>query len=65
MNQRVKNKIVNQYSKDFIFIKDWKSTRDIERALNFKHSNISSCCLGGLKTAYGFIWRYRKNLTNV
>lgn len=37
---------------------EWESLRQIERELGFNHSNISSCCKGHTKTAYGFKWCY-------
>lgn len=58
-NRRTKSKIVYQYTRDSqVFVHKWNSTREIERDLGFKHSNISACCLGKQKTAYGFIWLY-------
>lgn len=34
------------------------STIEIERLFGFSCGNISKCCNGKLKTAYGYIWRY-------
>lgn len=41
-------------------IREWPSTKEIERELGFANQSIGSCCLGkkNHKTAYGFIWRY-------
>lgn len=52
------SKPVIQYDLDGNFIKEWSSLMEIERELGFNHANISKCCLGKQKTAYGFIWRY-------
>jgi hypothetical protein len=39
-------------------IKVWSGCRAVERSLNYKHQNISSCCNGKLSAAYGFKWRH-------
>lgn len=49
---------VNQYSKEWTFIKRWDSLSDITRTLWFPQWNIVSCCKLRLKTAYGYSWRY-------
>ena len=49
---------VNQYSKEWTFIKKWDSLSDITRTLWFPQWNIVSCCKLRLKTAYGYSWRY-------
>lgn len=40
---------------------EWESLRQIERELGFNHSNISNCCKGLTRTAYGFKWCYTNN----
>lgn len=50
---------INQYSTDGTFLKEWLSSREIERQLGFSHSNIIKCCKGN-NTAYGYIWRYKE-----
>lgn len=55
---------VQQYDKDLQLIKNWDSIADIERALGYLHGNIISCCKGRYKTAYGYIWKYKKEITN-
>lgn len=54
-----KAKAVLQCDKQGNFIREWPSTNEIQRQLGFSHGNISYCCLGKLKQAYGFIWRYK------
>ena len=53
------SKAVLQFTKDLVFIREWSSTHEVERQLGFSNGNISSCCNGRYKTAYGFIWRYK------
>ena len=36
----------------------YPSTSEVERQLGFAHSNISQCCNGKYKQAYGFHWKY-------
>ena len=57
-NQRI-SKPVLQYEKSGEFVKEWKSTRDVQRNLNYNQSNISRCCNGKIKSAYDFIWKYK------
>lgn len=52
-------KAVLQYDKSGNFVKEWPSTHEVERQTGFARSNISACCLGRLKSAYGYIWRFK------
>lgn len=54
----IRSKPVLQYDLDGNLIKEWPSVSEIERKLGFYH--ISCCCLGKYKTAYGYIWKYKK-----
>lgn len=51
---------VNQYDKNGNFIKQWNCITDFFRKnnINLKSSNITNCCKGRRKTAYGYIWKY-------
>ena len=53
------SKPVLQYTLEGIFIKEWKSTMDVQRNLGFDHANISRCCRGKYAYAYGYIWKYK------
>lgn len=55
-----KSKTVYQYNLESGFMKEWSSTHEIERQTGFSRGNISACCLGKLKTAYGYRWSYIK-----
>lgn len=50
--------VVNQYSLDGYFIKQWYCVKDIERELKFDNRNICACCRKKRPTAYGYIWEY-------
>ena len=56
------SKPVLQYTLEGIFIKEWKSTMDVQRNLGFDHPNISRCCRGKYACAYGYIWKYKKEI---
>lgn len=47
---------VAQYTKDMQLVKVWPYIRAAEAATGAR--NISTCCLGKLKTSGGYIWRY-------
>lgn len=52
------SKKVLQYSKNWIFIREWGSIIDVERELWIQKQNISKCCKWKQKSAGGFIWKY-------
>lgn len=55
----VANITVARYDKETgIFIDLWRSSKQIKRALGFEDAAIRKCCGGGLKSAYGYIWRF-------
>jgi group I intron endonuclease len=53
---------VYQYDKNMNFIKEFLSFTEAEKELGIKgaNSNISACCKGKVKSAYGYIWKYEK-----
>ena len=59
INDPNKSKPVLQFTKSGDFIREWSSTMEIQRQLGYNNSNISACCLGKLKSAYGFCWEYK------
>ena len=53
------NKVVNQYSLDGTFIKQWSSAREAQRFINGKDvGSVGDCCRGKCKTGYKFKWEY-------
>lgn len=54
-------KPICQYSKDGLFIKEFSSIAEAAESLGSPRysSEISNCCNGRLKTARGFIWRFK------
>jgi len=62
-NKRIAEKLsrpVLQFTLDGAFVKEWASTRDIERSLGIMHTCISSCCLGKYKQSHGYVWKYKQ-----
>ena len=57
--QNQNNKIILQFDLNCEFIKEWLSAREIERELGFNRINITKCCKGKYKQAYGYIWIYK------
>ena len=49
---------INKYTNEVIT--EFPSTMEVERYLGFAHINISSCCRGKIKTAYGYKWQYKE-----
>ncbi len=47
-----------QLTLDGKLIKIWDSANEAARILEFSQGNISSCCRGKYKHAYGFKWKY-------
>lgn len=52
------SKRISQYSMSGELIKIWECGMDIKRELGYSNGNISMCCNGKMKTAYGFIWKF-------
>lgn len=51
-------KEVNKYDLDMNYLGTFKSVTEAAKDANGSTGNISLCCLGKHKTAYGYIWRY-------
>lgn len=55
-----KSKPVLQFTLEGILIKEYPSTKQVERELGFAQGNIVKCCKGKLKTAYNYKWKYKE-----
>ena len=67
-NKRIAEKQINgKCSKSLLqidiktneIIKEFPSTREVERLFGYKRQNICFCCKGKQNTAYGFKWKYK------
>lgn len=56
-------KPILQYDKNGNFIKEWRSIQSIRRELRFNPSHISECARGKKKSAYGYVWVFKDDLT--
>lgn len=54
-----KHKAVYQCDLDGTVIKIWKSMQEVQNVLGIFKTNVSACCKGKVKTAGGFIWKYK------
>ncbi len=52
-------KTILQFDKDQNFIKEWIGLKNITKELGINSSNIANCCRGIVKSAGGFIWKYK------
>ena len=59
-NRKDLSKPVLQFTLEDILIKEYPSTKQVERELGFGQGNIVNCCKGRCKQAYGYIWRYKE-----
>lgn len=46
------------------FIKNWNSAKNAAEVLKINPQNISNCCKNKLKTAGGYIWKYKLIINN-
>ena len=51
------SKKVLQFTLDGEFVREWPSTAECGRN-GFDFRNVSACCRGKIKSAYGFLWKY-------
>lgn len=59
-NNNPLSKTIIQYDKDMNKIAEYGCIREIERKTRYRNQNISHCCNGKFKTAYGYIWRFKE-----
>ena len=57
----VRRKTIYQYDLNLNLVNIWKYSKDIKsKNVSYSMGNISACCRGERKCAYGFIWSYRQ-----
>lgn len=54
-------KPVSQYTKDGKWVADYPSAMHAKKATGISNCSIAACCKGQLKSAGGFIWKYKTN----
>lgn len=55
-------KTIIKYDKEMNYISEYPSIRDAERRTGTFRANISKCCNFKVKSAGGFIWRYKNDI---
>lgn len=53
------SKPVYQYALDGTLLNIYKSIQEASRKTGVPHQNIGKCCLGKIKSAGNFIWKYK------
>jgi len=48
------------FTKEGKFIKEWESGSSAGRELNIDVASISKCCKGKIKSAGGYVWKYKE-----
>lgn len=61
-NKLKKCPIVYQFDKNLILIKIWENYKSINKETGLNFDTISKCLRHKLKTAYGYIWRFKNDL---
>ena len=51
---------IYQYTLDECFIKEWNSSKEIQKSLGFYYKSIQKCCQGIYKQSHGYKWYYEK-----
>jgi hypothetical protein len=57
--QQKRKRPVLQYSISGDFIREWDCGFIVEKELEINRSNIANCCKGKLKSAGGYVWKYK------
>lgn len=55
-----KMKKVEQYTKEGVLVKVWDSVTTVQKETGMSLFNISMACTGKIKTAFGYIWKYKE-----
>jgi hypothetical protein len=61
-SKKARMKPVLQYDLEGNFIKEWECGKKACISLGFNNvDGISACCIGKQKTAFGFVWKFKKD----
>jgi hypothetical protein len=55
-----KKKAIIQYSKQGVIIREWSSMKEAGETLKIARESITRCCKEELKSAGGFVWKYKE-----
>ena len=61
IDNRVKQmeKHIIQYTKDGVFVREWKSASQVKAECGFHQGHISEVCLHKRKSANGYVWEFK------
>lgn len=59
-NSQLKKEILQIDINTGQIIMEFQSLMEIQRQFGYENGNLSKCCLGKRKTAYGYIWKYKE-----
>lgn len=48
-----------QFTIDGVFLKEWKSSREIQDSLGLNMESVKSCCRNERKSSHGYVWRLK------
>lgn len=54
-----RSKPILQFSKEWVFIKEWENAKCVKRELGYNSWHIASCCRLQRKSAHWFIWKFK------
>lgn len=54
------SKLINQYTLDGEFVKQWNRASEIEETIGINGRNVRNCCSGKRKSTGGYQWEYAK-----
>jgi group I intron endonuclease len=56
---KAKSKPILQFDKNNNFLTEWSSGKEASKILNIPQPNINSCCNKKVKSAGGFVWKFK------
>ena len=57
---KTQGKIVQQFTLDGTLVAEYWGAKEAARQTGFGQGNISTCCRGEYKQAYGYVWKYKE-----
>lgn len=56
--KELRSKLINQYTKDGVFLKQWSGATTVMKEMGINKSLIGKVCKGIKKSAGGYVWKY-------
>jgi hypothetical protein len=58
-NAKSHSKPILQFSKGGVYLDEYASAREAKMKTGISYAHISSCCIGRIKSAGGFVWKFK------